>query len=657
MYITVRLLNGWQGRLTYKIPLDSPLEPKAGMIVTVPLQNRLELAIIETKCKELLVTPSYAIKELHGYESGLNEDRYQSFLKNLSSYYVLDPRVLYQRLSSFLQQKEQKDPTVMGNGSDGLLVRPVLTAEQQRVVDSILPTITNSQHGTFLLHGVTGSGKTIIYQTLIEHAHALSKSVILMLPEVSLAVQFSTMLKKYFGNRVPIFGFHSATSASEKKQLWKAIKNNQRALVIGVHLPILLPLPDLGLIIVDEEHEQGYQEKKHPKINSKEAALMRAAAHKIPILLGSATPSISSLYNTHTKNWKLLTLHNRFEGAFPQLKIVKLKNIVKRTSFWISKELEAALGERLKKGEQSLIFINRRGYSFFIQCGSCGFIISCSSCSVSLTLHEGNILRCHYCTLQKETPSSCTSCAKKEFIKKGIGTQQIVSILQKLFPKARIARADLDTTVNRRMWQKTMEDFESQKLDILVGTQTITKGYHFPNVTLVGIIWADMHLGMPSYNAAEITLQQLIQVAGRAGRYHPESLVIAQTMLDHPLWSYLTETKYLDFYTYETAQRAQVSYPPLTRFAEIEMRHRNETIVDAEADRAATLLLAFIDAQKSTLQLLGPSQPPVHKIQNVHIRKLYLKGANINEIIRLYRELQSHAFESSHFFTPNPLSM
>lgn len=657
MYVTVRFFNGFSELLTYKVPADWSFKLAQGAVVTVPLRNRLEPACIETIFEKLPPNTVYTIKEIQAYHGPLNDPLYQKFIGSVSSYYALEPLVLYRRLASFLREKGKEytlPPQALSRDPNA---GPTLTAEQVSAVEAVAPLLDVPRHQTFMLHGVTGSGKTIVYQTLIQRAYELKKSTILLLPEVSLAVQFMHIFKAFFGEEFPLFSFHSATGAREKKMLWHALKNKQPVLVIGVHQPVLLPLTDVGLIIVDEEHESGYQEKKHPKINSKEAALLRAQLYNIPILLGSATPSITSLHNVYERDWKLLTIHQRFAGAFPSIKVVKLDSVVRRASFWISKELEQALSERLSTREQSLIFINRRGYSFFIQCVGCGFIMRCPHCSVSLTLHQDDLLRCHYCDFRQRVPTTCTACSSKEFLKKGIGTQQVVGILERLFPTARIGRADLDATVNRSRWQKTMEAFHNRELDILVGTQTITKGYHFPHVTLVGILWADMQLGIPAYNAAETTLQQLIQVAGRAGRYHPKSLVIAQTMMEHPLWSYLNEIRYLDFYEYEKTRRAEVEYPPFIRFAEIEMRHSDESVVQAESLTAADILDTIIAAMKSKIKVLGPAQPLVHKIQDIHIRKLYLKGATIKEVLRVYAQFKRHSFQSYHFFTPNPLTM
>jgi primosomal protein N' (replication factor Y) len=250
-------------------------------------------------------------------------------------------------------------------------------------------------------------------------------------------------------------------------------------------------------------------------------------------------------------------------------------------------------------------------------------------------------------------PSNCQTCKNTSFLRKGIGTQQVVTILEKLFPEARIARADLDTTINKKMWRQTMEDFEQEKIDILVGTQTITKGYHFPKVTLVGILWADINLGLPFYNAAEITLQQLIQVAGRAGRQSTESTVIVQAMINHPIFSYLNEQEYGSYYAQEIKNREQVHYPPCARFAEIELKHEDEVALIAEAAKVAKELRnrAGISAT-----ILGPSQPPVHRIKNVFSRKIYLKAEQIGKLIELYKGIDQTAYKSSIFFTPNPLS-
>ena len=262
---------------------------------------------------------------------------------------------------------------------------------------------------------------------------------------------------------------------------------------------------------------------------------------------------------------------------------------------------------------------------------------------------------CHYCSYTLPFPSVCV-CKASTFLKKGIGTQQVVTILEKIFPTARIARADLDSTINKKKWRETMQSFEEGALDILVGTQTITKGYHFPRVTLVGILWADINLGIPVYNAAEVSLQQLIQVSGRAGRQSAESRVIVQTMIDHPIFKYLHEQNYASFYQHEIKNRQLIEYPPCIRFAEIELKHEDEMVVAPEAESFAKKCRSYIDSSKKKIVVLGPSQPPVHMIKKVFSRKIYIKAQRISDIIELYTAINKTSFKSGIFFTPNPLS-
>jgi primosomal protein N'' len=338
------------------------------------------------------------------------------------------------------------------------------------------------------------------------------------------------------------------------------------------------------------------------------------------------------------------------------MKIVLLNDKKERKSFWISNQLRDAIKDRLAKKEQCIIFINRRGFSFFVQCKSCSFIFSCQSCSVSLTLHSDNLLNCHYCNHSQAMPTTCPSCKTNEFIKKGIGTQQAVTILETMFPLAKIARADLDITQRKKLWQQTMTDFHAGNIDILVGTQSITKGYHFPKVTLVGILWADLNLHFPIYNASETSLQQLIQVAGRAGRQSDESLVIVQTMDDHKIFNYLNEVDYLKFYHDEVEMRSMVGYPPAHRFVEIELKHTNELVIDRESHHIATMLHQEKDLFQYPVRVLGPAKPPVHKIKNMFSRKIYIKGDDIAHIIKLYHVINHDDFQSFIYFTPNPVT-
>lgn len=656
MYIQVKLLNGWQEPLWYEAPDEWNNEPLQGSLVRVPLQKRVTtgLVIAASSHKPRV---SFKLRAALAREPFPADSSYSQFLEQLSSYYQIEPLQLYKRMRHFLEQAAHTQEVPTHHDLETNRSSFTLTDEQQQAYNLIAPAITLQRYEATLLHGVTGSGKTEVYKHLICTALNHQKTVLLLLPEVTLALQFEKLLRAQLP-QCSLYGFHSGTSPKDKMALWHDLLNHKSVIIIGVHLPILLPIRNLGLIIVDEEHEVGYQEKKYPKINSKEAALIRAHSAHIPIVLGSATPSLNSLYNVQHKGWRYIQLTKRFSGNFPTIKTINLSDGKQRRNFWISIELEKAIKERLEKKEQIIIFLNRRGYSFFVQCKSCSFIFSCSSCSVSLTLHQDNSLACHYCDYKRTLPTTCPQCCadEKEFLKKGIGTQQVVSILEKLFPQARIARADLDVTTKKRTWQKTLHDFEQGTLDILVGTQTITKGLHFPRVTLVGILWADINLHFPIYNATETALQQLIQVAGRAGRQSSESLVIVQTLADHPVMTFLDERAYKNFYEQELEHRMVLNYPPCSRLVELELRHEQEEVIEQESTHLVRILTHACQKSFPDITILGPAKPSVHKIKNLHMRKIYLKGKNMQALQNIYQSIAKKRFTCAILFTPNPTS-
>ncbi|MFC1845585.1 primosomal protein N' [Candidatus Dependentiae bacterium] len=659
MFIIVRLLKGFPKPLTYQVPADWPKADLVGKIVHVPIQQRTTHAVV-IKQFDNKPNTTFAIKEAHAIEPFPPDQFYERFIKKLSRYHQIEPLHFLKRIRTFVAQEKKAVRSV--SNYDAILNRTKtavrLTDEQQKVTDFVINKINAQQYAPTVLHGVTGSGKTECYKKMIEATIAQNKTALLLLPEVTLALQFEQIMQTQLHQEITIFGFHSATSARNKKLLWKGLLAKQPMLVIGVHLPILLPISNLGLIVVDEEHEVGYQEKKHPKINSKEAAIIRAHLHNIPIVLGSATPSVSSLFNVKKRGWHFFQLKKRFSGTFAKVKTVFLTDKKFRRNFWISQKLEDAIRDRLNKKEQTIIFLNRRGFSFFVQCKECSFIFECLNCSVSLTLHKDNTLTCHYCDFVRQLPATCPECKNKKatLMKKGIGTQQVVTILEKLFPYARIGRADLDTTRKKTLWQQTLQAFENRKLDILVGTQTITKGFHFPGVTLVGILWADLNLHFPIYNATESTLQQLIQVAGRAGRQSESSTVIVQSMSDHQVFDYLNEIDYLTFYAQEIENREMLGYPPLSRLVELELKHIDEQTVEREAIKLTTTLMSLAKEKNLSVQVLGPAQPPVSKIKHTHIRKIYLKSPCGKSISSLFEEIDYADLKSNLFYTPNPLS-
>lgn len=659
MFIHVRLLNGLPEPLWYSVPSHYNHTSLHGLIVQVPLRNKIVPALVVNESRYKPASITFDIKEIHAIETIPADEYYFPFLEKLSAYYQQDTLFFVKRINHFLTHKKQETPDNISsvNTRTTCAVNVILTPEQKKITDFLLTAFDKNQYTPTVLHGVTGSGKTEVYKQLFMHALAGNKTSLLLLPEVTLACAFENRLKKEMPG-APLYGFHSGKTPKEKTIIWNNLKNNVPMIIIGVHLPVLLPIANLGCIVVDEEHDTGYQEKKHPKINSKEAALMRAHAANIPIVLGSATPSINTLYAVKTKRWNFFQLTQRFAGTLPTVQIVSLTNNKNRHEFWITTELENLIRDRLEKKEQTIIFINRRGFSFFVQCKQCSFIFNCTNCSVSLTLHEEHNLVCHYCNATRALPKKCPQCATSagNFLKKGIGTQKVVSILEKMFPHAIIARADLDTTTKKKVWQNTITDMTDGKIDILVGTQTITKGFHFPRVTLVGVLWADLHLNFPLYNASETALQQLIQVAGRAGRDDNHSMVIIQTMADHELFNHLNEIDYLQSYAHEIALRTELGYPPCKHLVELELKHTNEKILERESHHIVNTLYEHSLILDKEIQILGPALPPVSKIKEIHSRKIYIKSLSFANIIKLYQTINKKTYSSSIYFTPTPVN-
>lgn len=656
MYATVLLLNGFDKALTYEVPDVLQAVVEVGTLVRVPLQKRYESALVVELMHTLPPSCTFAIKPIAGLEPLPADTLYNQFIEKIAQFHLLSPLRFYMRVHTFLKDKKCEVPEDAPAQAPSIekLDTVFLTSEQQAVVDYLVPYIQKPAYTPTLIHGVTGSGKTEVYKKLIASCMQENKSTLVLLPEVSLSLQFEHLFKKQMPE-VAVFGFHSATMLSEKRALWQALLSGRPVLILGVHLPVMLPIANLGLIIIDEEHEQGFVEKKHPKINSKEIALWRAQLYSIPIVLGSATPALSSLHNVRLGRWKFFQIKQRFSGAFPTIQKVLLneKEGRRRKNFWLSRELEEAILECLDKKQQIIIYLNRRGYSFFVQCKNCGLVFECPHCSVSMTLHvdNGQSLRCHYCGFSKDLPSECPDCrgSQSQFLKKGLGTQQAVQLFKEIFPQARIERADMDSTSKKRAWRQTVEQFEKGEIDMLIGTQTITKGYHFPGVTLVGVLWADVNLHFPLFNASEVTLQQLIQVAGRAGRQHAGSRVIVQTLRDHSIFNYLNEEHYINFCDAEFAQRKEIFYPPACRLVHLELRHADAEQVDADADRCAQFLISYCFKNNLNIQVLGPAKPIIARVQNVEMRHIFLKASAFKDLHRVLVVVQQQALSSGLF--------
>ncbi|OXA69114.1 primosomal protein N' [Flavobacterium aquidurense] len=477
-----------------------------------------------------------------------------------------------------------------------------------------------------LLHGVTSSGKTEIYIKLIEEYLATGKQVLYLLPEIALTTQLVSRLRLHFGDKVAVF--HSKYSNNERVEVWKqTLENSPKAqIVIGARSALFLPFNDLGLLIVDEEHEQTFkQTDPAPRYHARDAAIVLANFHNAKVLLGSATPSIETYFNTQTDKYGLVTLAERYNNVrMPEIVLVDLKDkhFRKRMTGHFSDLLIEEIAEALSLGEQVILFQNRRGYSPIIECMTCGHVPHCQQCDVSLTFHKHkNQLRCHYCGYSIAKPSHCHSCSSIDLTTKGFGTEQIEQELIALFPKAKTGRMDQDTTRGKFGFEKIIDSFKNREIDILVGTQMLAKGLDFDNVSLVGIMNADNMLHYPDFRAFERSFQMMTQVAGRAGRSEKQGKVVIQTYNpNHNTIQQVTSHNYIGMYKEQLYDRMIYKYPPYFRIIKLTLKHR-----EFDKLKEGSMWLYQVLSQNLGIPVLGPEEPAISRIRNEYIRTILIK--------------------------------
>ncbi|OEF98532.1 primosomal protein N' [Desulfuribacillus alkaliarsenatis] len=521
----------------------------------------------------------------------------------------------------------------------GDTVRPDLTQEQKDCLQEISKGIANQTSDVFLLHGVTGSGKTEVYMQAIHQVVEQGLQAIVLVPEISLTPQMVDRFKGFFGNKVAVM--HSRLSRGERYDEWRRIKSADASVVIGARSAIFAPCSNLGIIIIDEEHEGSYKQEETPRYDAREIAFYRSKWHKCPIVLGSATPSIESYYYAQNHKYKLLSLKERvFKQAMPKMHVVDMKKELKNNNYSIfSQELQDELQQVFTSYHQSILFINRRGHSNFVMCRACGEVSYCPYCNISLTYHKiDQRLQCHYCNYHQHELKICPKCKSDEMHLHGIGTEKIELELNKILPDARVLRMDVDTTKKKGAHQRILEEFKAGKADILIGTQMVAKGLDFPNVALVGVISADVALNLPDFRATERTFQLITQVGGRAGRHQVAGKVIVQSHNpDHYSIKHAINYEYELFYTREISLRKQLGYPPFSRLIYCTFSHTQEETARLFAQKFSFIMKKECGQNASAIYLLGPNKAVLSKIKNRYRYSLIIKYAAWGEASKILR--------------------
>ena len=503
-----------------------------------------------------------------------------------------------------------------------------------------------------LLHGVTSSGKTEIYIHLIQQALEQKKQVLYLLPEIALTVQMMERLQRVFGNRLGIY--HSKYADAERVEIWqKQLSQNPYDVILGARSAVFLPFQRLGLVIIDEEHETSYkQQEPMPRYHARSAAIMLAQMFGAKTLLGTATPCVETYHNAKTGKYALVELFQRYQGIeLPEIQIVDIKDLQHRKMMNgpFSPLLLHKVREALERGEQAILFQNRRGYAPVIECKQCGWVPHCQHCDVSLTLHRSlNQLTCHYCGYTYQVPTECPNCGCTQLQTRGYGTEKIEAEVRDIFPEARIARMDLDTTRSRHAYERIISDFSAGRTNLLIGTQMISKGLDFDKVSVVGILNADTMLNYPDFRAYEHAFMMMSQVSGRAGRKGRRGLVILQTKSpDLPLIQQVVHNDYSAFYRSLIAERQQFHYPPYYRLIDVYLKHRSDSVVETASIEFAGWLRHWFGTR-----VLGPDKPSVAKVKSLSIRKLVLKfeqGINMTEVRKYLALAQQQMLQDKRY--------
>lgn len=518
-----------------------------------------------------------------------------------------------------------------------------LNDEQKKVSEDIKKTMTFEKDGrvnVHLIHGITGSGKTEVYMDLIDHCLEQGKQAIVLIPEIALTFQTMKRFSQKFKDKVSFI--HSRLSKGERFDQFERAKNKDVSVMIGPRSALFTPFPDLGLIVIDEEHETSYKSESVPKYHAIEVAQKRALDNGATVVLGSATPSMESYYRAKEGYYKLHKLTKREKGDVPKAQIIDMREEhEKGNKSIISDKLRELITNRLENGEQTMLFLNRRGISRVVSCKNCGEAIKCDHCDVTLTLHRGNTMKCHYCGREKPLPKVCPKCGSKYLSRMGTGTQAIEDEIKEVFPSAKVLRMDADTTSTKGGHAEILSAFESGDADILVGTQMIVKGHDFPNVTLVGVLAADMSLYVPDYTATERTFQLICQAAGRAGRGEKKGEVVVQTYSpDNYGIETAVEQDYEKFFENELPYRKLSQYPPVVNMVSVFIQDKNKRKLDAATEQIAGLIKQVKEKKYNELFIIGPSVPQASYINDVYRNVIYIKGTSVTNLINLKNYLE-----------------
>ncbi|TLS37315.1 primosomal protein N' [Pseudalkalibacillus caeni] len=513
-----------------------------------------------------------------------------------------------------------------------------LTEEQRKAVEPIMNSLDESYHNTFLLQGVTGSGKTEIYLQTIAHALNQGKEAIVLVPEISLTPQMVSRFKGRFGSDVAVM--HSGLSKGEKYDEWRKIHRGEVKVVVGARSAVFAPFKNLGIIIIDEEHESSYKQEETPRYHARDVAIKRAKYHRCPVVLGSATPALESFARAQKQVYTLLQLKERVnKREMPDVEIVDMREELRsgnRSMF--SKPLFDKLIDRLEKGEQSVLLLNRRGYSTFLICRDCGYVLDCPHCDISLTYHKINhMMKCHYCGYEQRAPKVCPNCTSEHIRFFGTGTQRVEEELAKILPDARVIRMDVDTTRRKGAHEKLLGQFGDGKADILLGTQMIAKGLDFEKVTLVGVLAADAMLHLPDFRASERTFQLLTQVSGRAGRHELHGEVVIQTYTpEHYSIQYASHHDFDSFYVKEMQARKLHGYPPFYYITLINISHEEITKVLSVTEKITNFLKANLSENSI---VLGPVASAIPRIKDRYRYQCMIKYKVEPDLNRLLKEI------------------